>query len=283
MPIRFVCEHCGQRLSVSSRKAGARAKCPKCKEPVTVPEKDSPEEQTPPEINDGQVGPANPYSEFVVYDDEVEWVYESDDEAAAPAPSVGVTDLNRVAVPRSVLYAQGILLVVVAVVAFVLGILIGSGGQPEVADLAPQPCVLTGQVDYVATSGQNRPDDGSIVLVVPTDERPDPTNKAAIEGLRPGDPLPQRNSDNLRIIQSLGGSYTRVDENGHFQIQLPDHKRYFILVVSGHTYRGGDEIDKGDLAQLGRYVAGATELLGDSKYDWRELTIRKDEAIAVLF
>ena len=31
MPIKFVCEHCGQRLNVSSKQAGLRAKCPKCK------------------------------------------------------------------------------------------------------------------------------------------------------------------------------------------------------------------------------------------------------------
>ena len=284
MPIRFSCEHCGQRLSVSSRKAGARAKCPKCKEPVTVPDQDSPTEETPPEFDDDQSpSGSSPYSEFIVYDDEVEWVYESDDDRQ-PAPSIGVTDLNRVAVPRSVLYAQGILLVVVAVVAFVFGIMIGSSSQPEVANLAPQPCVLTGQVDYVAGSGQNRPDDGAIVLVVPTDNRPDSTNKAAIEGLRPGDPLPQDDSENLRIIQSIGGGYTRVDANGRFQVQLPDHRRYFILVVSSQTYRaGGDEIDRGDLAQLGNYVTGATELLSNSKYNWRELTMRKDEAISVTF
>lgn len=35
--IRFACPHCGSRLSVSADKAGRRGKCPRCKEPLTVP------------------------------------------------------------------------------------------------------------------------------------------------------------------------------------------------------------------------------------------------------
>jgi phage FluMu protein Com len=37
MPIRFRCEFCGSRLSVASRKAGARAKCPQCGRQITIP------------------------------------------------------------------------------------------------------------------------------------------------------------------------------------------------------------------------------------------------------
>src|SRR5687767_13933737 len=37
MPIRFVCNHCGQKLSVGSHKAGQKANCPRCKESVRVP------------------------------------------------------------------------------------------------------------------------------------------------------------------------------------------------------------------------------------------------------
>ncbi|MBP89950.1 MAG: hypothetical protein CMJ64_25120 [Planctomycetaceae bacterium] len=284
MPIRFACKHCGQRLSVSSRKAGARAKCPKCKERVTIPESDSESVEEPPEIGDEQDDAAgSPYSEFVVYDDEVEWVYESDDSPSS-TPAVGVTDLNRVAVPRSVLYAQGILLAVVAVASFVLGVLIGSSGKTEVADLPAQPCVVTGLVQYAGGSGQNRPDNGAIVLVVPTEERPSRESKAEVAGLRPGDPVPQDDSDNLRIIRSIGGAYTRVDADGQFHVQLPDTGRYFVLVVSGNAYRNaGQDPNRGDIAQLGRYVQPPMDLLGQSKYEWRELTIRNDEAVNVVF
>ena len=284
MPIRFACEHCGQRLSVGSKKAGARAKCPKCKEKVTIPEDQAESPEEPPESNDeADDGDESPYSAFVVYDDEVEWVYESDD-ATSAAPGVGVTDLNRVAVPRSVLYAQGILLAVVALASFVLGILIGSSGKTQVVELPAQPCVLTGFVEYVGGSGQNRPDNGAIVLVVPTEERPSRESKAEVAGLRPGDPIPRDDSDNLRIIRSIGGAYTRVDADGQFQIQLPDTGRYFVLVVSGNAYRtAGQDPNRGDIAQLGRYVQPPMDLLGQSKYEWRERTIRSDESLTVVF
>src|SRR5947207_2059980 len=35
--IQFACEHCKKSLKVSAEKAGARARCPGCKQAVTVP------------------------------------------------------------------------------------------------------------------------------------------------------------------------------------------------------------------------------------------------------
>ena len=43
MPIRFSCPHCTQKLSVSTRKAGKTANCPRCKKELTVP---APEQAT---------------------------------------------------------------------------------------------------------------------------------------------------------------------------------------------------------------------------------------------
>jgi len=37
MPIRFACPHCRQKLSVSSRKAGLTADCPRCQRTLTIP------------------------------------------------------------------------------------------------------------------------------------------------------------------------------------------------------------------------------------------------------
>lgn len=291
MPIKFACEHCGQRLNVSSKQAGMRAKCPKCKGKIQVPDADAAEEFAKEAVDgdasgptDGQSEEENPYAEFVVYDDEVEWHYESDDEDYAPRMSTA-TDLDRVAVPRRVLYAQGILLAVVAIVSFVLGMMVnGGGGAKETVDAVPISCVLSGNVSYATAGGSNLPDDGSVVIVFPTEQRPAPTGKAPIEGLRPGDPMPRGDSDNLRIIQSIGGAYTRADNEGGYQLTLPDTGRYFVLIVSKNRYRTeGEELDKADIAQLGRYVQPPTELLGESKYAWREVNIRANESLDLTF
>ena len=291
MSIKFACEHCGQRLNVSSRHAGVRAKCPKCKGKIKVPDGGVPDEHTEQGEQadtsapaDGPSKEANPYAEFVVYDDEAEWHYESDDDDRASRPSTA-TDLDRVAVPRRMLYAQGILLAAVAIASFVLGIVVaGGGGTKEVADAASVPCVLSGAVVYATEGGRSVPDDGSAVLVLPTQQRPPPTGKAPVEGLRPGDPLPRGDSDNLRILQSIGGAYARTDADGRYQLTLPAAGRYFVLIISKNKYRTADEeLDKVDIAQLGRYVQPPTDLLGESRYTWQEVTIRADQALDLTF
>lgn len=288
MPIKFACEHCGQKLRVASRKGGTRAKCPKCRQPIVVPgEPEGPTAASTPTddaADDEDPYDEDPYAEFVVYDDEVEWVYE-DDEAGGDVVTATATDINRVSVPRNVLYMQGILLAVVALISFVLGVMVGSGGTPtQLADKPPEPCILSGAVVYKTGGGRSRPDDGSVVLVVPTDDRPAPTNKAVIEGLRPGDPVPQEGSDNLQIIRAIGGAYARADSTGQYQLRLPDSGRYFVLVVSRNAYRlAGDDVDKVDIAQLGRYVQPPTDLLGNSKYEWRELVLSEDRTLDFTF
>lgn len=37
MPIKFYCKHCGQRLSVASKKAGKKVACPACQGRITIP------------------------------------------------------------------------------------------------------------------------------------------------------------------------------------------------------------------------------------------------------
>jgi hypothetical protein len=56
------------------------------------------------------------------------------------------------------------------------------------------------------------------------------------------------------------------------------------LIVSKNKYRAvGEELDKADIAQLGRYIQPPTELLGESKYAWREVTIRANQALDLTF
>jgi phage FluMu protein Com len=82
MPIKFACEHCGARLSVSSRKAGAQAKCPKCQQVLQIPATERGEDAAPPDAAEQASGatPAagpregDPLAQFLVYDSEAELI-----------------------------------------------------------------------------------------------------------------------------------------------------------------------------------------------------------------
>ena len=55
MPIRFACEKCGQRLSVSTKRGGQKAKCPKCYSVLTIPPYDPAMDRAG--ADDGSIGP----------------------------------------------------------------------------------------------------------------------------------------------------------------------------------------------------------------------------------
>ncbi|WP_254512946.1 hypothetical protein [Anatilimnocola floriformis] len=42
MPIRFVCHHCGQKLTVGRRRGGSKADCPRCHQTIRVPDDPTP-------------------------------------------------------------------------------------------------------------------------------------------------------------------------------------------------------------------------------------------------
>lgn len=288
MPIRFACEHCGARLSVSSRKAGARAKCPKCQESIAVP---TPEEDERPSESAAEKqeaeGPADqreaedPFSQFLVYDDETELVYATEDEEETPYAEDVPVDPTKVAVPRRILYMQGVLLGVVAVVCFALGVIVGhSTSGPSDDDIVAQPCVITGKVALGNGGDATTPDEGAVVIVVPQDEHPD--QKANMDGLRPQDLQPDEEHPGLLAIQSIGGDYARADQNGRFQLRVRDRGEYFLFVISANRSRSGD-MQPNDLAQIGRFFQLTPDLLGGNDYRWQEETIRRDRELNFVF
>ncbi len=64
MPIKFDCPECGKPLSIKDELAGRRIKCPRCSEPVTVPEEEE-EEAPPPPSKKARPGRAAPRDEEV--------------------------------------------------------------------------------------------------------------------------------------------------------------------------------------------------------------------------
>jgi hypothetical protein len=184
-------------------------------------------------------------------------------------------EVQMVSVPRSVVYLQGLLLGVVALVFFVFGLIVGSGTRSELG-LAPlRPCVITGTVLYEDHARHALPDESSIAIIVPSSTRPD--QKAAVEGLRPADPEPGETHPSMAVIRSLGGDYARIDRHGKYRLRVTTPGRYYLLIVSHHARReSNQQPEANDLAQIGRYFVPATSLLDSQRYTWKELRVRDD-------
>jgi hypothetical protein len=281
MPIRFSCPHCSQKLSVSTRKAGKSANCPRCKKELTVP---APEPATVPSDSVGVVTATegenedDPYSQFVVYDD-AELVY--DDGTHIPHPGDAPSAHDRVSVPRYVLYTQGLLLGAVALTCFIFGVLTGGTFFSAPAKSAKGPCTITGTVRY-ASGNQKLPDDGAVIIVLP--DTKDAGQRASVAGMRPDEPLPETPLVGVQQIRDMGGGYTRAGPQGDFSLNLASGGKYYVLVLSSHTRRAAkDEVKVMDVRTLGQFMDGAIDLLGDSKYQLTSETFRGDRALTAQF
>jgi len=282
MPIRFSCPHCTQKLSVSTRKAGKVANCPRCKKELTVP---APE----PATGEGGGGAAtataeegenedDPYSQFVVYDD-TELVY--DDAAPVSHPGGTPSVQDRVAVPRYVLYTQGLLLGAVALTCFIFGVLTGGTFFSAPATTGKGPCTITGTVRY-ASGNQRLPDEGAVIIVLP--ETKDAGQRASAAGMTPDEPLPETPLTGVQQIRDMGGAYTRAGPQGDFSVNLASGGKYYVLVLSKHARRtGNEEVKVTDVRTLGRFFDGAIDLLADSKYRLTSETVRGDRTFTAQF
>lgn len=297
MPFQFLCQHCGRKLQASSRKIGREATCPGCQGRLVVPTKEVAREQiaarraSAPATTEKEEEEVNPYAEFSVYDDDTELVYETDDDAwdDGPPPTV---DQTKLAVPRTVIYLQGILLGVVALVAFVLGILVGSGTTSNTPqNPRERPFRLSGAVTYEGATRGTLPDDGAVVLILPVGSLPERDGKIPIAGIGPDDPTPPVDSPALGILSDIGGAYARADAEGRFRATLPRLGKYYVLVLSRNkrpqpSATGSDPLNeqrRRQLGQLGNYVDDAAGLLSKYLYDWREEEYLDDKQLEVQF
>jgi phage FluMu protein Com len=292
MPIKFACEHCGARLSVSSRKAGAQAKCPKCQQVLQIPAPAHGEDAAPPEAAEESAratpaaGPPgdDPLAQFLVYDSEAELIYATEDEESSPQAGFRASlDPHKVAVPRSILYVQGALLGLVALMCLLVGILIGRGCSPAVpiADQGPQACLITGVVAIQDARGETTPDGGAAVVVVPRDLRPE--QQASMLGLRPQDPPPSEDHAGLQALYGLGGDYDRADAQGRFQLRVPDRGNYFLLVISEHAGQDDREQPKTTLAQIGRFFQLTPNMFEGHAIRWQEENVQRDRQLNIVF
>jgi hypothetical protein len=221
-----------------------------------------------------------PFPEFRVYDRDTEFVFEVEDEEDAPRDAI---DFGRVSVRRWVLYAQGVLLGVVALAGFGLGLVAG-GAMPRGSEstVAAGPVTLTGTVAYDAGDNLPTPDEGAAVLLVPEDARPE--QKAPVASLRPGSSPVEAGDPAVTALREIGGDYARVDPEGQFRLVAAQPGMYFLLIVSAHKDRPRQErFVPQHLAELGRYVQSAPELLGQNRYQWTRRRLEGDETTSHVF
>src|SRR5262245_40234895 len=293
MPIRFACPHCRQKLSVARRKAGSTADCPRCQRTLTIPQPaDEPLAQTgsayhghaaPGTTAAPQVvrPPAGESAIFLPDADEfagLELVYDTTASDSKPPAPPAIAEV--VVVPRRLVYYLGALLAVVALVAFAIGMVLGSTFVAQPAPVATT-CRITGSVSY-ASGPRSRPDVSAVVILLPqTPHRP--SEKVTVAGLRPTDSA-AGDEHGLTMIRELGGGYARTDANGHFEIEVPRRGRYLVLVIShDKKTRSAGEAKTSDLAKLSPFFENASRLLGEQAYRLTTETITSDRAIVVTF
>lgn len=235
--------------------------CPKCNEKIIVPNED--DDFSSPAGGSDENGP---FQEFQVFDDdfdEPELVYDAQTEAT------GSPKLNdRLSVPRRMVYLQGILLGIVAIVFFLLGLLVGSGGRQSSA--AVDRAIVTGTVVLDDRSA----DEGAVVFLLPSRSRPGA--KFESEELRPGRTFTSANPE-VPLIRRFGGNVSTTNRAGQFEMQVEPNREYILLVVSANGSRT-DELDSDFHSTLGPYFTSLDNLTeGKACYYKRVLPLRTRE------
>lgn len=313
MPVRFACQHCRKTLSISRRKVGADVSCPRCGGQIVVPDEQTAAASLAMAGLARAEAAFDAIPEVIVYDDVPELIADWPPASGGPAPGPGAAPASlpgpqrfaayqppaafppsaapppvtvrpaspsgeaMLLVSRRAVYAQGVLLLAVAVGAFAAGYLIGRARGPlPVADAAAEPVVLEGNVVYAAAPGRFEPDADAVVLALPT--AAPPRSKLPAAGFRPGD---EAAAAALAALDELGGAYARADPDGEFHLVLPGPGEYLLVWISRHADRDGRQpIRDGDAGRLSVYFEQPGELIGRQQY---ELLVRGLEGLPERF
>ena len=142
-----------------------------------------------------------------------------------------------------------------AILAFVLGLVVGHQGSPpaEGGAAGAQPVAITGKVEYATKAGITTGDDQCMVFLLPTLKYP--KTKISLAGLLPSDPRPDDNHPSIQRIRELGGDCSKTDIHGNFELKLlkdKKKKRFYLLAVAGYTLRKRD-IPATDRAEIANF------------------------------
>jgi len=267
-------------LRARDDKVGRKLKCPKCRQSLMVPS------QTDAALQDeSAVGADDPFSELVVYDDEI--VYETEEDAARvgsagpEAAGEGAFEPRHVAIPRWMLYVHAGVLAFLAIMAFVLGLLIGgSTREDRIAAAPPKPVEIGGSLRWEAVTGEIG-DKGAAVVIWPVGRTPQKKIEAA--RLLVDKPAPKRDDPAYQAILELGGDYARAGDGGHFYVQLVPGT-YRVLLVSNNAQRpAGEDPKPEEVAEVGAIFAPPPALFGKQKYRLSTMDLNQQSKIDYFF
>ncbi len=303
MPIRFHCKRCERLLGIASRKVGSEIECPKCGLAQTVPSEEAAAVAVALRSRRNRSVPMDTEEGFTVYDEAPEPVEipPKQPPRSSPAPPVAheapppppVSESGRarqsadapghavpggmILFPRRTLYVQGVLVVVLALVFFVAGYFIGRGNATFQLALEHEAALrertlVEGHLYYRPEPQRLAGDERAVVVALPAAKTPEAP--MTIHGIRPQDPEPPGMLRSLRLLEELGGVYTRANADGRFDMIVPDQGEYYILIISRNVGRPSDAApDEADLFEIGRYFTMPERLISRYKYRWAKYEV----------
>lgn len=141
---------------------------------------------------------------------------------------------------------------------------------------------LIGNITY-KQDGQERPDEGSVVLIFDSKERPE--RKFDVRGLRPSD-KGQAGQPGVDQLRRFGGQIAYVDSNGQCQTASNKTGYHWVLILSNHLQLPpGHEIYTTDQTILRRYFTDIDALIENRQYFLlnRDLQINKPQDLKLTF
>lgn len=275
MPVRFICEFCKSRLTVSRRYAGQRGRCPNCKQRVQVPEisiadplvssaggfaESLPDFRTDPQDD-------NPHSTENASSSDVQ-------ETQSKTNKSGSSRLTEtIPIARWIVYTQAAFLGIVATTFFVFGLAVGNNTGEQATEVTRNTETVLGGLVVFRKNGNEEVDTGAVVLVLPVKNFPDPRPEP--DSLVPDRFVPLDNPA-IETIRELGGAVVRVDRIGRFQTKLRSGS-YWVLVLSCNQSVEKPEIEKQIRADLGDYFFPVETLIGKRAYHWEKIRLTGGE------
>lgn len=273
VPVRFNCENCRSRLTVSRRFAGQTGRCPGCGKKIRIPEITiaGPEDQPAPPPDSGPLVQTEPpeaglETATANRDDVPEVagpVAPSTQRHGRPPERDPASLSETIPVPRWVVYVQASLLGIIATSFFVFGLAVGSNTPGSGRGPAPDSDVRISGTVLFERNGIEEVDESAVVMLLPVSARPDP--RPDPQTLVPARFVPLDNSS-IEIIRDLGGAVVRVNRSGRFQATVRGGRSYWLLIVSRNQSAGPQTIDKQMRADLGGFFFPVENLLQDRAF-----------------